>query len=122
MIDEIKVEEKKVCNTCFEEKVLSEFHEIPLANGGIHFRAKCKDCRRMAARAYNKEHRNQCLKRTKEWRKRNPERRKELARKWYKKNAESRIAYSTNWIKNNPEKHRQYTKTYYIRKKALNPE
>jgi HSP90 family molecular chaperone len=120
--DDVKVEESKVCNECFEEKLLSEFHTIPLVNGGIHFRNKCKDCRRAASRAYNKKHREACLKRTNEWRKNNPERRKESARKWYKKNAESRIAYSTNWIKNNPEKHRQYTKTYYIRKKALNPE
>jgi hypothetical protein len=71
------VDANKACRRCGEMKKLSEFPRIPKCKDGLS--PRCRTCFAEARRGY---------------RKRNPERHKELQRAWYKKNKEKHRAYN----------------------------
>lgn len=80
----------KVCTRCGEWKLISEFHKNK--NKAFGHAYHCRDCDK---------------KRKAEYRARNPERIRELARAEYENNREKRRASHRKWAEANPEKMRE---------------
>jgi len=88
---------EKKCSKCNEVRRTSEFHTHKSGGSKGRYYSWCKECER---------------KRTKIWKKNNPERMKILARNWAKKYPERRRILNKKWAKENPEKIRIATEKF----------
>lgn len=86
-------EQTKVCTTCQEEKVISEFHKEKKGKYGV--KSKCKDC-------------------LAEYKRNNPKE-KEYRKTGYIRNREKILAQKKQYKKDNAEKISQYNKEYNAR-------
>lgn len=68
----------KCCFICKEEKPLEEFNRATKHHDGLS--SRCQSCDRITARAYYRAHKEESRLATIEWQKRNPEKRREIAR------------------------------------------
>ncbi len=94
----------KVCSKCEISKHFSEFYKSSKFLFGIH--TWCKECMNKYSNEYNSKHRDECRKRSKEWRKNNLERSREMVRKWHSTHKE----YMRQWRIDNKEKLKIFAK------------
>jgi hypothetical protein len=104
------IQKTKVCTTCKEEKLLSEYSPRKDRPLGVHY--SCKPCLALRAKEerkrkeYTEEERNVAKIRAAEWRKNNPLRNKEM---------------KANWAILNPHKRRAALAKYEISKQKRTP-
>lgn len=76
--------DKKLCVSCNEEKLLTDFHKCSKhKDGKMNI---CKICNNRKTSAWGKENREKRNKAVREWRKRNPEENKKNFKKYYYEN------------------------------------
>jgi hypothetical protein len=83
------------CPRCTTVKPLADYHQSKNATKPPGL---CRACNIARSAAHHREHREDHARRAREWRKRNPEKQRELNRKWYEKNRERQnvLAKSAN--------------------------
>lgn len=89
----------KVCNSCEQEKELSEF-----SRNGKYLRNKCKSCTRPQINSWYSENKESHLVATAEWANKNPESRKKTYKKYREENLEVCRTRCKSWQKRNPAK------------------
>lgn len=72
--------ERRVCNTCGLEKLLTEYHRNVKSKGG--YLPRCKDCRKIADAPYVEAHRDVIRSRARQWREKNLLAADKRAREW----------------------------------------
>ena len=84
----------KVCTKCGEDQPKSNYYKHKDGVDGL--RPSCKSCIAVAGKKYYDENREDCLRRTADWHKRNPEKTRAIQERYRVNNPES---YSNKWIK-----------------------
>lgn len=82
--------EKKICNSCGEEKNLSEFHKGKTKDG---YQYKCKVCKKK----YSKDNVNRENDRKRNWSKNNLEKVADSKKKYYTKNKEKELSRNNHY-------------------------
>ena len=119
----------KICHKCGKEKSLEEFYKCKHNRSGLS--SICKDCGKKRSRLWKKANPERDKKRKQLWFLNNEKHYKEKARQWRKKNpdahkpwrSKNKKRYLANlaiWKKNNPDKVRAYKIRGYL-KKRLTP-
>jgi hypothetical protein len=85
----------KTCSKCQEVKPLTDFYNHRPGKFGVS--SRCKKCLK---------------KKSKEWRKNNPEKRKEYKAQYDRNNSEKIKEYNKKWHENNPERVREIDRKY----------
>lgn len=94
--------ETKICGRCKIEKEVCHFGKDKRTPTGL--RSGCNECRKEESREY---------------RKKNPEKRKETVNKFYLKNKESELLRFKLYRENNPEKRKKTIEKYYESNKTV---
>jgi len=106
----------KICTSCKEEKLVTEFHMDKRSKDGCV--TKCKKCTSIYKKTYdeqNKEHRSNY---NKIWYEQNKENIAERVKSWREENKEARYAYNKAWYEQNKERKNTLDKIW----SARNPE
>lgn len=76
----------KVCGTCKEEKLLTEYNKDKSHKDGLQ--SRCRNCKNAADKEYGAKNKQRINARSKAWREANPERVKEKIKRWHKEHRE----------------------------------
>ena len=79
----------KVCSTCIIVKSETEFYKKKTAKDGLQ--PKCKGCVKKYNNSYYTTHREQIVKRSKDWSIKNPEKVAEIQRKYHPKKDKQKV-------------------------------
>lgn len=105
----------KKCSKCGVEKTLDCFSRDKSKKYGIN--NSCKECRSKDKKRYYEQNREDCIKRSKEWREKNPERHKNNYQSYNERNRDKQKEYSKWWQENNRERARQKQREWRQRNK-----
>ena len=119
----------KVCTTCKLEKSFEEFRKNKLTKDG--YKSQCKLCVSITDKLYREAHNNDILKKQKEWRKLNKDKKTSSNKKWsennkehikekaklYRENSLPRTEYYKEWYQNNINTIKDRTKLYKCNKR-----
>lgn len=97
----------KRCPKCGEDKELTEefWGQITSKKKGWScWRCYCRSCHNQSTAQWRKKNPDRQKELTQKWAKANPERIRELGKKWAKNNPVAVVAKSRRWQKKNPEK------------------
>jgi hypothetical protein len=94
--------ETKICGRCKELKDICFFGVNKQTKSG--YRSTCNDCRRIESREYKEK---------------NPEKRKETLKKYYVNNKETELTRFKLYIEKNPDKRKKTVKKYYENNKKI---
>lgn len=86
--------QSKVCTKCGEDKPFSEYYKHKEGKYGL--RSSCKQCIADYGKKYYESNKEECLKRGREWAKRNPTKISAIQERYKEKNPER---YANRWIK-----------------------
>ncbi len=90
----------KRCNDCGEKKATTEFYK---GSHGRAFKSSCKACWKISNAAYRKKNAQKMNDYVNAWRKKHPERLREMCRKSGKKNAKRKAEYNREYFRLHPE-------------------
>jgi len=101
--------ETKRCSKCGEEKLLTEFYEMPKAyrRGATH-RGQCKECMARYAHERYKKIGPQLTPYYREYRKKNRDKYRAKDRRFYRNHRESELARGSEYYRKYPEKNRAH--------------
>jgi hypothetical protein len=105
----------KVCSKCRKEKPFSEFNSSKTGTYGLN--GYCRICDSLNKKKYYQQNKEHCDQKTKEWSKKNPERRAVIQRRHKDKYKEHYSEYCKEWVANNRDKCRLKKHRYYAKLK-----
>lgn len=112
----------KRCSKCYEEKPIDQYNKKACSPDGL--RASCRECQRLATRAYYEANKAPLAERQRAYRKRNPELARRLSRENQRrrrklgKGSPSDRQSIANWWAANPGKRREYWRRHWENPKA----
>lgn len=107
MSDQGQEVERKTCKLCGESKPPTEFYVEKRAQDGL--RSRCKACVLTATNAYKKRNPDKVRELSRRHRERNPEVAREEKRRWARNNPEKRRQLRNEWRAANREKSRAHS-------------